>query len=62
LLNAAERDLHIADIANMAGFDHLGRFAHDYSCEFGELPSATLQRVRSQRGRRMADTGKRTAP
>ena len=34
----------IADVANAAGFWHMGQFARDYCRLFGELPSATLRR------------------
>jgi AraC-like DNA-binding protein len=48
LLKANET--RVADIAYRCGFDHLSRFARAYACEFGELPSVTLQRAKSQRG------------
>jgi AraC-like DNA-binding protein len=34
----------VADMANAAGFTHLGRFAAEYRRRFGELPSKTLAR------------------
>ncbi|MCP4898634.1 MAG: helix-turn-helix domain-containing protein [bacterium] len=39
--------LKIADTANNWGFWHVGQFAADYRRHFGELPSQTLDRVRS---------------
>lgn len=51
-LNRARHDLlvapptaHVADIANLYGFWHLGQFARDYRGHFAELPSETLARV-----------------
>lgn len=51
-LNRARHDLllspptaHVADIANLYGFWHLGQFARDYRGHFGELPSETLART-----------------
>ena len=38
-------DTKVADIANEFGFFHLGQFAADYRCHFGELPSETLNRA-----------------
>jgi AraC-like DNA-binding protein len=43
LLNATPGE-HVRDIAARWGFDHMGRFAHDYRRRFGESPSATLGR------------------
>ena len=37
-------DTKVANIANEFGFFHLGQFAADYRCLFGELPSETLNR------------------
>jgi AraC-like DNA-binding protein len=34
----------VAEVATLAGFAHLGRFARDYQRRFGELPSETLRR------------------
>ena len=36
----------VTTVALRWGMTHLGRFAGDYRCEFGELPSRTLQRAR----------------
>jgi len=36
----------ISDIANRWGFWHMGQFAADYKCLFGELPSDTVKRNR----------------
>lgn len=33
----------VSDVANRWGFWHLGQFAHDYYCMFGELPSDTAR-------------------
>src|SRR5579863_1486560 len=44
LLEASSRD-SIADIATRCGFSHLGRFATEYRRLFGEMPSATKQRI-----------------
>ena len=41
-------DRAVQDIAARWGFWHLGEFAADYKRQFGELPSATLRRVRSE--------------
>ena len=38
----------ISDVANRWGFWHMGSFASDYRKQFGELPSATLSRLKSQ--------------
>jgi len=54
-LHGARRDLTalepngktVAEIALSNGFSHLGRFSAQYRLQFGESPSATLQRVRS---------------
>jgi AraC-like DNA-binding protein len=35
----------VADVANAAGFWHMGQFARDYRKLFGELPSETLRRT-----------------
>jgi AraC family ethanolamine operon transcriptional activator len=43
---SADRGVH--DIAARWGFWHLGEFSADYKRQFGELPSATLRRVRSE--------------
>jgi len=54
-LNGVRRDLRkrssgetaITDIANNWGFWHMGQFAADYKLLFGELPSTTLNKIRS---------------
>ena len=38
----------ISDVANRWGFWHMGSFASDYRKQFGELPSATLSRLKSR--------------
>jgi AraC-like DNA-binding protein len=38
----------ISDVANRWGFWHMGSFASDYRKQFGELPSATLNRLKSR--------------
>ena len=38
----------ISDVANRWGFWHMGSFASDYRKQFGELPSATLRRLKSR--------------
>jgi len=45
LLNA-DPDATVTDIAVASGISQLGRFAAEYRKSFGELPSATLQRMR----------------
>lgn len=40
-------EVKIVDIANAWGFWHMGQFASDYKQLFGELPSATLNKIRS---------------
>jgi AraC family ethanolamine operon transcriptional activator len=55
-LNGARRDLgrlasqeaKISDVANKWGFWHLGQFAKDYRRWFGELPSETSRRNKSE--------------
>lgn len=51
-LEAARRDLQhaaapvtVACVASRWGFGNLGKFAADYRCRFGELPSDTLRRA-----------------
>jgi len=44
LLRSDPRDVRIADVAGKLGFWHMGKFAGDYSRQFGELPSETLRR------------------
>jgi AraC family ethanolamine operon transcriptional activator len=39
----------ISDIANEAGFWHMGQFAKDYKKLFGELPSETIRRRTAQK-------------
>ena len=48
-LNAVHRALlqgeaSVSEIASAWGFNHLGKFAHQYQAMFGELPSQTLAR------------------
>jgi AraC-like DNA-binding protein len=45
-LRRAPADAKVADIANLWGYWHLGKFAADYREQFGELPSETLRRTR----------------
>ena len=45
-LAGAQNNDAISDIAMRCGFSHLGRFATEYRLLFGEVPSATRQRVR----------------
>ena len=45
LLESGERSVTDAALAN--GFSQMGRFAAYYRAEFGELPSETLQRIRT---------------
>lgn len=54
-LNAAREELlkgdgaaAVADIAVRCGFTHLGRFATVYRSAFGEMPSATKERMRAR--------------
>lgn len=47
LLGAAASRLGVTQIALASGFGHLGRFAGLYESRFGEAPSATLRRTRS---------------
>ena len=42
--------ISIVDIANEAGFWHMGQFAKDYRKLFGELPSETFRHRTTQRG------------
>jgi AraC-like DNA-binding protein len=46
LLMAPAHDGSVTSIALAAGFNHLGRFSHDYAKRFGERPSETLKRCR----------------
>ena len=46
LLNRRSPALLITDVANAAGFWHMGQFAADYRKMFGELPTETLNRKR----------------
>jgi AraC family ethanolamine operon transcriptional activator len=46
LREADPTEVRVSDVANHWGFWHLGQFAADYRRVFGELPSATLARVR----------------
>lgn len=41
-LQAATGSSHVNNIAAQWGFWHMGDFARDYFCEYGELPSTTL--------------------
>ena len=44
-LREADPDIvNVADVAHRFGFTQLGRFAGAYRANFGEAPSATLQR------------------
>ena len=48
-LNAVHRDLlngdaSVSEVACSWGFNHLGKFSHQYQAMFGELPSQTLAR------------------
>lgn len=45
LLDGANRDLSIGDIAARFGIWHLSRLAHNYRKQFGELPSDTRKTV-----------------
>jgi transcriptional regulator GlxA family with amidase domain len=45
-----DSDANVARIAQRYGFTELGRFAVEYRTIFGERPSATLRRARSQGG------------
>jgi AraC family ethanolamine operon transcriptional activator len=44
LWHSTSCETSVADIANAWGFWHMGQFAKDYRCLFGELPSETLIR------------------
>jgi AraC-like DNA-binding protein len=57
-LNGVQRDLQfskshtVTDAALNFGFEHFGRFAHHYRTLFGETPSSTLLRAKTnQRGK-----------
>lgn len=50
LLNDANRDQSIGDIAAHFGIWHLGRLAQNYRRQFGELPSQTRRGVEISRG------------
>ena len=45
LWHSTSSETSVADIANAWGFWHMGQFAKDYRCLFGELPSETLNRT-----------------
>jgi AraC-like DNA-binding protein len=49
LLNP-DRDATVTDIAIASGINQLGRFATEYRKAFGEVPSATLKRMRQPPG------------
>jgi AraC-like DNA-binding protein len=44
LARAGRESGSVASVANVCGFEHLGRFAGDYKTRFGESPSHTLRR------------------
>jgi len=46
LVNAAEAERTVSEIAMSWGFWHLGRFAQYYAAQFGEAPSETIYRSR----------------
>ena len=54
-LLSAGPDSSITDVALSSGFSQLGRFSAEYRSSFGELPSATLRRVRQQTDDDVAD-------
>jgi AraC-like DNA-binding protein len=45
----------VADLAQRHGFTQLGRFAAVYRREFGEMPSATLARMRGSGGKVLSE-------
>jgi AraC family ethanolamine operon transcriptional activator len=47
-LRRAPADAKVADIANLWGYWHLGKFAADYRDQFRELPSQTLRRATTE--------------
>lgn len=50
LWQSSPSETRIIDVANAWGFWHMGQFAKDYRCFFGELPSETLKRSSSASG------------
>jgi AraC-like DNA-binding protein len=50
ILQGADRDTRVADVALSWGFSHLGRFSVDYRRRYGETPTATMRRGRSHVG------------
>jgi transcriptional regulator GlxA family with amidase domain len=48
-LEAAGRETSVTGVAFDCGFNHLGRFAGEYTRRFGESPSETLRRARRRR-------------
>jgi transcriptional regulator GlxA family with amidase domain len=46
MLEQADSQSSVIQIALKCGFQNAGHFARDYRVTFGELPSATLQRAK----------------
>ena len=51
LIKADSRVFTVTDVATQYGFWQFGRFSAEYNSLFGELPSVTLRRERSERNR-----------